>query len=118
MFTRSVIRRGVSPYSIFLMRYKNHPTLKAAKSIADRGRRSARLYDSLPKVERSVLNAIAAKSARFPKHPKGKRGPRKQTAFTKFVAKNFAKIEGPSRNRLAVIAKMWKKAKKDKKNKK
>mmetsp|Transcript_28048 Transcript_28048/g.32473 ORF Transcript_28048/g.32473 Transcript_28048/m.32473 type:complete len:119 (+) Transcript_28048:44-400(+) len=112
MFARSQVRRGLSPYAVFLSRYKNHPQLKNVKSVVKRGKIAGKLYRALSPVEMRVIRAIAVRST-YVRKPKA---PRKSytglSAWTKYVKQNISTIPGPSRKRMSVLAKAFRALKK------
>ena len=135
MFTRTIIRNGVSPYLLFMKQnYKKFPitafsapTRQAA--IAKIGRAMGKAYRNLSAAEFKVLKqkAMKMKASKHKKKfkdmtPAERRkkygGQKKVYAFAKFVKANYKKVrhDAPAK-RLKALAQLYKKSKQSNKSK-
>jgi hypothetical protein len=88
MFARSIIRR-VSPFTVFMIRSKNHPALKACPTVQKRGKLLGKMYRNMSAEERTVIMEAARKTPGFP-HIRGRnpvRPPRLPNAYNRWVAR-------------------------------
>ena len=56
-FTTVSLKRAIPAYGVFMMKNKKNPILTACKTIAARGRATAKLYAQLTKAEKEALAA-------------------------------------------------------------
>jgi hypothetical protein len=70
MFARSIIRR-VSPFSLFKIRSKDDPALKACATVQKRGKLLAKMFRGLSQTERAEIN-LAARKIPGVKHARGR----------------------------------------------
>jgi hypothetical protein len=88
MFARSIIRR-VSPFSLFMIRCKNDPALKACATVQKRGELLGKMFRGLSQTERAEINDAARTTPGF-KHVRGRnpvRAKRPVCEYNKWVAR-------------------------------
>ena len=109
MFSRSILRRGVSPFVVFLRQTKGKFPMSQFADIKARAKAIGKAYRGLSAGEKSKLAAVAAKTALPKRKPKA---PRKAGAYAKFVKANYSKVKSVApAKRLAALAKLWKQRK-------
>ncbi|EAN94091.1 putative kinetoplast DNA-associated protein [Trypanosoma cruzi] len=99
MLRVSLLWRGVSPFTLFLMDQKNNPALKGC-AISKRGRILSKMYKELSQNQRRELKQRAARHPTLPKQTRKQREEaaslarsRRKGKFAKFVRENYHKVK-------------------------
>ncbi|RNF05518.1 kinetoplast DNA-associated protein [Trypanosoma rangeli] len=98
MLRVSLLLRGVSPFTLFLMDQKSNPALKGC-AISKRGRILSKMYKELSQNQRRDLKQRAARHPSLPKQTRKQREEaaslargRRKGKFAKFVRENYHKV--------------------------
>ena len=125
MFRRTIAAAARSPYTVFMMQNTKNPVL-AKLSFTKRQQKVTAMYHALNPKEKATLVAKAAKAPSFKRKPSKQAaaqaklrkagsltGPKKPSAYNKFVKANINKQAGKTLGeKMKGVAKLWKAAKK------
>lgn len=109
MFQRTLTRRAVSPFSVFLKQIKNHPQLEGL-SFLKRAKTVGKMYRGLSTYKLNQLNKIA-ENTNYVRRRKAPKKPRKAGPFARYIKKNFKKVRGTAPERISTLARRWREAK-------
>ncbi|KEG14663.1 kinetoplast-associated protein Tcp22 [Trypanosoma grayi] len=114
MLRASVLLRGVSPFTLFLMDHKNNPELKGC-AISKRGRILSKMYKELSQNQRRELKQRAARHPTLSKMTRQERESAARAAkgrhkggFAEFVRDNYHKVRQLNyRKRFAALSQLY-----------